>query len=194
MQTRQQLKNNLFHETQRIFVNTFCIWTPSGQVTNELSAEIFQSYLSILYIRIDVRHLCLASIAKFCKLRTWRTSRKTLKRWWGRLEKRRQWPAGTAGRRQPAAGGDETAGDETAATGGVMYTDEGELELDEDEMAALDGQRLVAELFPDSGSEPNFEGFHASELAGNQSGGDDSGSEAVTESDDNEGVTGRLSA
>ena len=32
---------------------------------------------------------------------------------------------------------------ETAATGGVMYTDEGELEFDED---ALEGQRLVAEF------------------------------------------------
>ena len=27
-----------------------------------------------------------------------------------------------------------------------MYTDEGELEFDEDEMAALEGQRLVAEF------------------------------------------------
>ena len=27
---------------------------------------IFLSYLSMLYIRIDVRHLCLAKIAKFC--------------------------------------------------------------------------------------------------------------------------------
>ena len=35
---------------------------------------------------------------------------------------------------------------ETAATGGVMYTDEGELELDEDEMAALERQRVVAEV------------------------------------------------
>ena len=35
---------------------------------------------------------------------------------------------------------------ETAATGGVMYTNEGELESDEDEMAALEGQRLVAEF------------------------------------------------
>ena len=35
---------------------------------------------------------------------------------------------------------------ETAATGGVMYTDEGELEFDEDEMAALEGQRLDAEF------------------------------------------------
>ena len=61
-----------------------------------------------------------------------------------------------------------------------MYTDKGELEFDEDEMAALEGQRFVAELFPDSGSELDFEGFHASEPAGNLSGGDDSGSEAVT--------------
>ena len=74
-----------------------------------------------------------------------------------------------------------------------MYTDERELEFDDDEMAALEGQRLVAALFPDSGSEPDFEGFHASEPAGNLSGGDDSGSEAVTESDDDEGVMGRLS-
>ena len=35
---------------------------------------------------------------------------------------------------------------ETAATVGVMYTDEGELEFDEEEMAALEGQRLVAEF------------------------------------------------
>ena len=34
----------------------------------------------------------------------------------------------------------------TVATGGVMYTDEGELEFDEDEMAALEGQRLFAEF------------------------------------------------
>ena len=95
-----------------------------------------------------------------------------------------------------ATNGDEmaaTAGEETAATGVVTYTDEGELEFDEDEMAALERQRLVAELFPDSGSEPDFEGFHASEPAGDLSGGDDSGSEAVTESDDDEGVMGRLS-
>ena len=36
---------------------------------------------------------------------------------------------------------------ETAATGVVMYTDEkGELEFDEDEIAAFEGQRLVAEF------------------------------------------------
>ena len=54
-------------------------------------------------------------------------------------------------------------------------------------------QNFDAKVFPDSGSEPNFEGFHESEPAGNLSGEDDSGSEAVTESDDDEGVTGRLS-
>ena len=44
--------------------------------------------------------------------------------------------------------GNETSGpgDKTAATGGVMYMDEGELEFDGDEMAALEGQRLVAEF------------------------------------------------
>ena len=31
----------------------------------ELRAVIFQSYVSMLYIRKDVRHLCLASIATF---------------------------------------------------------------------------------------------------------------------------------
>ena len=31
---------------------------------------------------------------------------------------------------------------ETAANGGIMYTDEGELEFDEDALAALEGQRL----------------------------------------------------
>ena len=34
----------------------------------------------------------------------------------------------------------------TAATGGVMYMDEGKLEFDEHEMAALEGLRLVAEF------------------------------------------------
>ena len=34
IQTKQQLTNNYFHETQRIFMNKFCIWTPSGQRTS----------------------------------------------------------------------------------------------------------------------------------------------------------------
>ena len=50
-------------------------------------------------------------------------------------------------------------------------------------MAALEWQRLGAELFPDSGSVPDFEGFHASEPAGNLSGGNDSGSKAGRLSD-----------
>ena len=78
-----------------------------------------------------------------------------MKRWWGRLR------SGGGGDRvqrgrdgdetgdetgSPGGPGDETgyemaatAGHETAVTGGVMYTDEGELEFDEDEMAALEG-------------------------------------------------------
>ena len=35
---------------------------------------------------------------------------------------------------------------ETAATGGVMYKDEGEFDFDEDEMAALERHRLIAEF------------------------------------------------
>ena len=35
---------------------------------------------------------------------------------------------------------------EMPATGGVMYTDEAELEFGEDEMVALEGQRLVVEF------------------------------------------------
>ena len=34
IQTRQQLKNNYFHETQQIFMNKFFIWTPSDQRTS----------------------------------------------------------------------------------------------------------------------------------------------------------------
>ena len=45
---------------------------------------------------------------------------------------------------------------ETAATGGVMYTNEGELEFDEDEMAALERQRLVAEFTRCTGGLDNF--------------------------------------
>ena len=45
--------------------------------------------------------------------------------------------------------GDEmvaTALDVMAATGVIMYTDEGEYEFGDDEMAALEGQRLVTNL------------------------------------------------
>ena len=73
----------------------------------------------------------------------------------GRLEKRRMatefggdetW---TRPRTRPSVSGTRPttrrrrrlATNETAATGGVMYTDEGKLEFDEDELAALEGQQ-----------------------------------------------------
>ena len=84
---------------------------------------------------------------------------KTLKRWWGRLEKRRV---------ATESGGDETGdktgglggsgnetGDKAATTAGDErdggdrwgnVCERGELEFDEDEMAALEGQCLVAEF------------------------------------------------
>ena len=49
-------------------------------------------------------------------------------------------------RRQRQLVTNETVTNETATTGGVMYTDEGELEFDEDELAALEGQSLAAEF------------------------------------------------
>ena len=79
-----------------------------------------------------------------------------------------------------------------AATGVVMYTDQEEIEFHEDEMAALEGQRLVVELFSDSGSEPDFEGFHASEPV-EISVAETTVDRKRSHSDDDEGVTGRLS-
>ena len=55
---------------------------------------IFQSYVSMLYIRIDVRHLCLAGIAKFY------------------CEKNVEEMVGTT--REAAAVATESGGDETA--------------------------------------------------------------------------------
>ena len=89
------------------------------------------------------------------KVRIQSTSTK-FKRWWGRLAAdghrvRRGRDGDETGDETGGSGdetGDETGGpeDETAATGGVMYMDEAELEFDEDEMAVLEGQRLVAEF------------------------------------------------
>ena len=77
----------------------------------------------------------------------------------GRLEKRRVvTESGGDETGGPGGPGDETGDEtatrrrrrlvtnETATTGGVMYTDEGELEFDENEMTALEGKRLVAEF------------------------------------------------
>ena len=55
-------------------------------VTNEMAATGGVMYADEGSYTIDDRHFCLASIAKFLR---WRILRKTLKRWWGRLEKRR---------------------------------------------------------------------------------------------------------
>ena len=87
--------------------------------------------------------ICLMSIAKFFDGRL----RKMLKRWWGRPRQAADGDRVRRGRDGNETGGPgyET-GDNTTATGGVMYTDDGELEFDEDEMAALEGQRLVAEF------------------------------------------------
>ena len=80
------------------------------------------------------------------------------------FEKNVEEMAGTT--REAVAVATESGGDETATrprmrqgtrpamrrrrrlvtTGEVMYTDEAELEFDEDDMAALEGQRLVAEF------------------------------------------------
>ena len=84
-----------------------------------------------------------------CEILRWRNLRKTLKRWLGRLENGgwRQSPAGTRPGTRPATRRRRwLVTNETAATGGVMYTNEGKLEVDEDEMAVLEGQRLVAEF------------------------------------------------
>ena len=64
-----------------------------------------------------------------------------------RTESGGRWRQSPAGRRQPVTRRwRRLVTNETTATGGVMYTDEGELEFDEDEMAALEGQRLFAEF------------------------------------------------
>ena len=108
---------------------------------------IIQSYVSILYIRIDDRHLCLASIANFAMS----DFEENVEEMVGTTREAAAVAATESGGDETGGPGDETgdntaatAGDETAATSGVMYTDEGELEFDE--MAALEGQRLVAEF------------------------------------------------
>ena len=57
-----------------------------------------------------------------------------LKRWWGRLEKRRMATESGGAVATESGGaattGDATAGDETAATGGVKYADEGPYTID----------------------------------------------------------------
>ena len=78
----------------------------------------------MLYIRIDVRHLCLASIAKFCNLRTANFEENVEEM----VKTTREAAVVATESGGEATTGDEmavTAGDETAVTGGVMYTDKG---------------------------------------------------------------------
>ena len=80
-----------------------------------------------------------------------------LKRWWGRLEKRRMATESGGDETGDETGGPGDPGDETGDKTAAMAGDERdggdrwgngygrrELEFDEDEMAALEGQRLVA--------------------------------------------------
>ena len=70
----------------------------------------------------------------------------------------------------------------TAASAGVItYRDEGVLDLNKDK---LERQRLVDDLFADSGSEPDFEGFPASERVESSHIEDNSALEADAESHD----------
>ena len=61
IQTRQQLKIFFPWNTANFYEQIVAF----GHLA-ALGAVIFQSYVSTLYIRIDIRHLCLASIVKFC--------------------------------------------------------------------------------------------------------------------------------
>ena len=75
IQTRQQLKNNFVHETQRIFMNKFCIWTPSGNVRVRCSDF---SKLPVYAVYSNRRPPSLFGV--HCAILIWRMW-KTLKRW-----------------------------------------------------------------------------------------------------------------
>ena len=75
IQTRQQLKNNYFHEIQRIFVNKFCILTPSGNV--RVRCSVFAT-LRVYAVYSNRRPPSL--FGEHCKILRWQTLRKTLKR------------------------------------------------------------------------------------------------------------------
>ena len=103
IQTRQQLKYNLFHETQRIFVNKFYIWTPNGQRTSSVH-RFFKVMCLCCIFELASAIFVWASIAKFCDLLTWRTSTK---------DENVEEMVGTTWEAVAA-----TTGDETAATAG----------------------------------------------------------------------------
>ena len=68
-----------------------------------------------------------------------------------------------------------------AAASVINYGDEGILDRNEDE---IERQRLIDDLFVDTGSVPDFEGFPASERVESSNSEDDSASEADTKSHD----------
>ena len=122
----------------------------------------------MLYIRIDVRHLCLASIAQFCDQH-------------GADVENVEEMVGTRGAEAAAVAtesggavatesggavvtesggavttGDETvatAGDETAATGGVMYADEGPYTIDVRHVEEMVGQLEKRRMATESGGD-----------------------------------------
>ena len=115
---------------------------------------IFQSDLCLLYIRIDVRHLVwralrniatdMAGVESFEEMVGTREATAVATESGGTMATESGGAVVTESG-GAATTGDETvatAGNETAATGGIMYMNEGELEFDEDELAALEGQRL----------------------------------------------------
>ena len=95
-------------------MNKFCIGTPSGQI--QVSCRDFSKLR--VYAVYSNRHSP-SLFGEHCKILRWRTLRKILKRWWGRLEKRRvaTESAGDETRDETGDPGDET-GDKTAATAG----------------------------------------------------------------------------
>ena len=104
---------------------------------------IFQSYVSMLYIQIDIRHLVWRALRNFAMANFEENVEEmvgmTREAADGDIVRR-----GRDGDETGCPGGPGTrlaarrrrllVMNETAATGGVMYTDEGELEFDEDEM------------------------------------------------------------
>ena len=110
MQTRQQLKNKLFHERQRIFVNKFAF----GHLAANVRVRCIDFSKLLVYAVYSNRHAP-SLFGEQCEILRWRTLRKTLKRWWGRLDKR--WVATESGGDETDSPGDET-GDKTAATAG----------------------------------------------------------------------------
>ena len=94
-------------------------------MTNETAATCGVMYADEGSYKIDVRHLCWRALRNFAI----RTLRKTLKRWWGRLEKQRV---------ATESGGDET-GDETGGPSGPGDETDGPGDETGDKTAATAG-------------------------------------------------------